>query len=184
MSLVKSCSVCGRIYDDLSYHFCLEDGGLLSDEYEVQDEVETLVGNKRLNFDALLRTREFGAHIARIVEGFRRTKNTKDFHEVRNTAPVFERAESDFTSSEHVRRITFEISGWQTFHAQHNLEILRDYVNEQLPTTNPFAESKLQLGTGNFYTKDRIHKFSFDFKAAAHPTSASFLKKLTEFGEL
>lgn len=189
MSEIKSCPSCNRSYSDLSLSFCLEDGSLLSASHELtefKNEVETLVrssGEKSLDPDFVKRYSEFVTNRDKIAEKFNKTERTKEEHPILNSQPEFKKKLKDWKASEYTRKITFEITGLHTYHAQENLVILKEYINEFIidKGNKIIDETTMSLGVGNFYTRNRQSGFSYSFKKEDNPTKESFLKKLNDF---
>ncbi|QQS40271.1 MAG: hypothetical protein IPM63_13010 [Acidobacteriota bacterium] len=63
---------------------------------------------------------------------YEKTVRTAEEHPVLETEPVFERPFEAWTSSDFIRETTFGVTGKHTFHAQENLEILREYLNRSI----------------------------------------------------
>jgi len=113
---------------------------------------------------------------------FNKTQNTNQEFPIFHPEGVFEKPLNDWTHSEIIRLITFQITGMHTHHAQENLVILREFVNNFLidKQMDPFHDSTLQNGIGHFYTSTR-RRFSYDFTKNNKPSKEDFVSKLMTF---
>jgi hypothetical protein len=185
MNVIKSCPSCGRTYSDLSLSFCLEDGTLLSADHPINDD-EAVIRSSPLppiNSEHHAKYAEFVADREKLADQFKKTKRTEKVHPILNTAPESKKPIKKWSSSDFVRKITYEITGLQTFHAQKNLVILREYLNEFVIDQDDklLTDSRLRLGVANFYFSSGKIAFSYDFQNKNNPSKEEFLKSLNNF---
>lgn len=196
MSIMKSCSNCRRSYSDLSLSFCLEDGSLLPAPYNSEDfksvltnniigdddEEDTLIkssGNNRVDsegYSDFVKNREL------LSKKYRKTFRTQKEYPILNSKPTFKRPLAKWTSSDFITLITYDITGLHTFHAQENIVILREFLNEFIITRESkfLEESNMRLGVAYFYTR-RGESFTYDFQKKHNPSKEDFLKVLNKF---
>jgi hypothetical protein len=202
MSEIKSCPSCNRSYSDLSFSFCLADGALLSASYDSDEiqpddaEGETRISLRKKKFeeptlvksseDIPLVSKQSKLKISpakkRELDSWKYEKSirTKDEYPIINTTPTSDRPIHKWKSSDYVREITFQITGKHTFHAQENLEILRECLNEKIIDENKILKrSTWYLGKGSFESYEG--KFTFDFQKNANPTAEKFIKEFSGF---
>lgn len=202
MFKVKSCPSCNRSYSDLSLSFCLEDGSLLSAAYnsdEIQinsSDLQINLSFNETNYDDETLVKQSGEkplvsktskiYISpakkRELDSWKYTKKqrTKEEYPILDSVPTSDRPTAKWTSSDNVREITFQITGKHTFHAQENLEILREFINNSIRDENKILRrSAMRLGSGIFENYEGV--FSFDFQSKSNPTKDSFLEELDIF---
>lgn len=196
---MKSCSSCSRSYSDISLSFCLEDGSLLSAPYnsegfqlefeknkiEDKDEEITLMkssGNNQVNLESLEGYSDFVKNRENLSKKYRKTLRTEKEYPILDSKPIFERPSTKWSSSDLIRQITYEITGLHTFHAQENIVILREFLNEFIITNNRkfLEESNIRLGVAYFYTR-KGESFTYDFQKKNNPSKEDFLKALDRF---
>lgn len=192
MLMMKSYPSCSRSYSDLSLSFCLEDGSLLSAPYDSKDfqvspdkdEEITLVKSPDKKI-ANLNARE-EKHIDRARKHelnywkYEKKERTKKEYPILDSKPIFDRPKHKWTSSDYAREITFQTTGKHTFHAQENLEILREFLNNSVNDKNKILKkSTWRLGVGNFYSFEG--RFSYDFQKKNNPTKEEFLKEFKRY---
>lgn len=111
---------------------------------------------------------------------YEKTLRRQDEHPILETEPVSERRRNEWTSSDYVREITFQITGKHTFHAQENMELLREFLNKSINDENKvLRRSAMQLGKGIFENYKGL--FYFDFQSKEHPTKEKFLNEINNF---
>ena len=187
MNTIKSCPSCNRSYSDLTLSFCLEDGSRLFDSLELKEDKgeETVVrssSDRDMGSDYLKRHSEFVANHDKIVRKFAKTERTEKEYPILNSEPVFKGPASRTSSSDYIRKITFEITELHTDHAQENLVILREYFNEFVidKGNKLLVNSTMQNGVAKFYTRSG-QRFTYDFQKKNSPTKEDFLKALHNF---
>jgi hypothetical protein len=190
MSEIKSCPSCNRSYSDSSLSFCLEDGSLLSASHELKandkDEEATLVrssGNSDVDLDESKRRLRFIENRESIAQKFKKTQRTEDELPILNSEPTYKGRDNRWSAADEIRKITYEITGVHTYHAQENVVILREFFNEfKIKDENKLLEdSTMCLGEANFYTAKRKKRFSYNFQPRNNPTKEKFLKELDNF---
>lgn len=189
---MKSCPNCSRSYSDLSLSFCLEDGSLLSSPYNSadfqvnadKDEEITLVKSSDDKIENLSAQSKRYIDTARKHEldywKYEKKERTKKEFPLLDFQPTSARPKHKWTSFDYVREITFQVTGKHTFHAQENLELLREHLNRLITDANKvLRKSTLRLGVGNFYSY--VGEFSYDFQEKSNPTKEEFLKEFNRY---
>jgi hypothetical protein len=111
---------------------------------------------------------------------YERTAGTEIEYPISNSPNTSGRPEAEWTSSDFVREICYELTGTHTFHAQDNLEIIRHFINEHIHDQNKiFRRSAWQLGNLIFESYEGI--FRYDFQKKANPNLRTFLLELLRF---
>lgn len=91
-----------------------------------------------------------------------------------------ERDFKDWTSSDHIRQIAFQLTGNRAFDAQDNLEFLRTYLNSNIVDKNRlFGRATWANGIARFYYKQG--RFVYNFRSENTPSDAEFLSAFHRF---
>lgn len=176
MTQLKKCPHCFRSYPDISLNFCLDDGAILSDSFEDAtttdaDEIETRVRiprKKRTDIEELDSWQ------------YEKTVRTKSEHPISTSSKTSDKPFEEWTASDFVRNVTYQITGSHTFHAQECLELLRNYVNSFIGNEDlVFRKSSWQLGRAHFYSYRR--RFTYNFQKQGLPSATDFLLNLLLF---
>lgn len=199
MKPIKICPLCRSSFTDLSLSYCLSDGTPLSEPegsedsnvFEDHSDPEEIT-QMRLRGDFSNSHNAFaegliskiGEHTTKQPHKFSRrhldswtyvkSARTKDLYPVLDSKPSNGRAYDSWTSSDYVRDITYQMTGYQTFHAQENLELLRFFLNLFIASeTKKLRMSTWSSGRANFYSYEDT--FSYDFKEKSAPRLSGFL---------
>ncbi|MBK9153961.1 MAG: hypothetical protein IPM25_07045 [Chloracidobacterium sp.] len=135
-----------------------------------------------MKIDELEKYERFLESRKRIPEKFVKTANTRDHFPIYFPCHLFDQNVEEWTGSDFIRLITFQITGMYTFHAQENVIILQEYINEFLlpPHAVPFSKSTMANSSANFKDGEKI-LFSYSFQTKENPTREDFLRKLSDF---
>lgn len=171
MPLAKVCPNCFRSYPDITLNFCLEDGDALSDSFEFSVPTEVFEAETEIK-------RRSRLDPSNEEWEYRKTQRIQSEHPVSSSPVMSERIRSEWTSSDFLREITFQITGNHTFHAAENLEILRHFLNTKF-AHKLFWKTTWQNGRGHFHSES--YRFTYDFRSSADPNAVHFLISVLEF---
>ncbi len=129
--------------------------------------------------DATLRKfREFILNRNDIELLYEKTPNTNEMFPIYFPALIFEEELAEWTHDHYIRLITWEITGLYTKHAQENLVILREYLNQfVLGTEARIIRTTLSRGKAYLYYSNG-RRLEYDFQKVNNPTSEDFLSRI------
>lgn len=176
MTQQKMCPHCYRTYPDITLNFCLDDGSILSDSFEratptEQTEIETVVRSGDAIYSSSDDINSWN---------YKKTDRTRSEHPISTSTETSSRHFSEWTSSDFVREITFQVTGHHTHHAQECLELMRHFLNQFIGSEEMrFRKTTWQNGKAHFYTK--IGRLTYDFQRLTNPSATDFLLQVLSF---
>ncbi len=172
----KKCPHCFRSYPDITLNFCLDDGSVLSDSFEMPNFAE------KAEIDTVVRSENERKSDDRDLDSwtYQKTVRTQSEHPISTSPQTSSRHYSEWTASDFVREITFQVTGHHTHHAQECLELMRHFLNQFIGNHQiMFRKTTWQNGKAHFYSN--LGRFTYDFQRLNNPSATDFLLRVLAF---